>query len=232
MAVAFDAVGPSAAGANAGNNQTATTLTWSHTCTGTNLYLVVGASAGSAAAATGTMTATYNGVAMTVINAARSNNAGAGIGKVFLFGLANPATGANNVVLTSSAAATLSGGSSSYTGVGGLGGNAIASGQSTAPTVSVGATAATSMVVQHCGDGSGFTATSQTLLYRANVNIATSAGNSQGSSAVGGGTITFTDTAPNDDWGVVAVELVQVPPIGAEFPIRVARQAVTRSYSF
>lgn len=90
---------------------TATSITWSHTCTGSNLALVV--------AVFGDLTsdlvtgATYNGVAMTKLGSTQVP----ADRFIYLFGLLNPATGANNVVVSASSSIRLDGVSASYTGV-------------------------------------------------------------------------------------------------------------------
>lgn len=83
-----------------------TTLTYAHTTTGSDRFLFV-----CGYTSDGTLTATYNGTAMTAINAMTIGN-----GQLRLFGLANPSSGANNIVLTSSNSASIFGWSSSYTG--------------------------------------------------------------------------------------------------------------------
>lgn len=102
MAIARDA---SSSATTAG----ATSLTWAHTCTGTDriLILAIGMNADT------TCTATYNGVAMTEIgNAQRS----AGGVKTFLFYLINPSTGSNNIVASFGASTGADSGAVSYTG--------------------------------------------------------------------------------------------------------------------
>ena len=102
MAVTVDAFA-SATGLNI-------TLTFSHTCSGTERYLVVGVSRGLSP---GTITGvTYAGVAMTSIGTS------AGATLVHLWGLIAPATGANDVVVTASAAGNgIVAGAISYNGV-------------------------------------------------------------------------------------------------------------------
>lgn len=85
MAFAFDAA---TAGANG-----ITSVTYPHTCTGSNGLLVV-----NVLEATATVpTVTYNGVALTI-----SDNTGfiTSIGYNYLFYLVAPSTGANNVIVT------------------------------------------------------------------------------------------------------------------------------------
>lgn len=99
MAIAFDAATDGSFGASP--------LTFAHTCTGSDLALFVMCSTNDGV----TPTATYNGVAMTRIASATTT----GGRDSHLFILVNPATGANNVVITASAG-NVFGGASSYTG--------------------------------------------------------------------------------------------------------------------
>ena len=89
-----------------------TTRTWSHTCTGSTLILVV--SSYNATGLDHTTGVTYNGVAMTKINSIAGTPAI--ISAVSMWYLVNPATGANNVVVTSSASDNQAGTSESFTG--------------------------------------------------------------------------------------------------------------------
>lgn len=103
MSIAVDAVGvgPSASGSS---------LTWSHTCTGASLIIIVGV------LTDGTITGvTYNGVSLSLIGSA--NVSGAPSYNNYLYRLVAPATGAHNVVVSTSASATIAGVSASYTGV-------------------------------------------------------------------------------------------------------------------
>lgn len=108
MAIAFDTA------TNGGNSSVGTTLTFSHTCTGSNLRLYVMATGDNTGSATDDITgATYNGVAMTLMN----KTFVAADRYRYLFRLINPATGANSVVITSSTSGGFkSGNSESYTG--------------------------------------------------------------------------------------------------------------------
>ena len=84
MAIAFDAV-------SSGAGNTGTSYTLAHTCTGTDLWLVVMAQRWGAGAIV--LTATYNGVAMSQLWYVAAHKR--------VFGLVAPATGANNIVITS-----------------------------------------------------------------------------------------------------------------------------------
>lgn len=95
---------------------TSATHTFSHTCTGSNVILFVHAFNQSNA---DTITScTYNGVAMTLI----TKQVNSTDRFLYMFYLINPATGANNVVITANTSANnIGGGASSYTGVKQLG---------------------------------------------------------------------------------------------------------------
>lgn len=101
MPIAFDATSTATGAA---------TLTWSHTCTGNSRILFVGVL--DTVAADNVTGATYAGVAMTLI-AKQANSAGQ---YAYLFYLISPATGANNIAVTASAADVLRGDAISYTG--------------------------------------------------------------------------------------------------------------------
>lgn len=103
MAIAFDA-------SSGSKGVGSTTLTWSHTCTGSNRTLIVACSSKTDDYITGV---TYGGVSMTLVD----NIVGVSGGDANrLYVLTNPASGANNVVITSSASIDLVGSAASYTG--------------------------------------------------------------------------------------------------------------------
>lgn len=104
MAIAFDAV------VNASYGGSATlTKTWSHTCTGSDRFLFVNIlNGGTTDLVTGV---TYNGVDMTRIAGQ------AGDFYHSMYGLANPASGANDIVVTCSSSNNIIPNSISYTGV-------------------------------------------------------------------------------------------------------------------
>jgi hypothetical protein len=86
----------------------ATSVTFSHTCTGSDLVLVVNVYV----KADNISTVTYNSVAMTQVAAETSGNP-----RVYTYVLVGPATGAHNVVATGGASTTVIGASSvSFTG--------------------------------------------------------------------------------------------------------------------
>lgn len=105
-AVSFDA-----ASAGGGCTSSCTSLSWSHTTTSTtDRYLLVAVGGDSAGSISGI---TYNGVAMTKL----FGQASGGDGRLYVFGLAAPAAGANTVQVTGSGTFTLTGVSETFTGV-------------------------------------------------------------------------------------------------------------------
>ena len=103
MALVYDATATGTA--------SATSLTYAHTCTGSNLILFVGFSTYDAAEVVTTVT--YNGVAMTQANKKAS---AAGDRWSYLYYLIAPATGANNIVISRSNSGSINSCSTSYTG--------------------------------------------------------------------------------------------------------------------
>ncbi|HEY9413617.1 MAG TPA: hypothetical protein VIQ30_02555 [Pseudonocardia sp.] len=210
-AAVFDAVGPSSAGAT---QSSGTSLTWSHTCTGTNLLLVVGVAIG---AGTDSMTTsvTYNGVAMTSAIKVHAGNSTSGY--IQFFYLLNPATGAHTVAVTLTAAATISAGSVSYTGVDqttpfGTFASAFSGSTGTAVSVAVPSTTSGNPVIDAMAQGSGSNATvggGQTLRWQRATNGASRGGcGAQSTETSAGGTTTMSYTLPfADHWAIVAAEI-------------------------
>lgn len=100
--------------ATASGNASATSVTYSHTCTGSNLGLMVGVSSVTGPGSTYPTGVTYNGVSMTEIAGTRGAQ---GNTATTLFYLLAPATGAHNVVVTFAASAQIVSHSISWTGV-------------------------------------------------------------------------------------------------------------------
>ncbi len=110
MAIAFD-------GATAGTQIGGGTLTFSHTCSGSNLVLFVQACVIHDVSVSSVTGVTYNSVAMTQIGTASSQGSSPGNQSSSLWYLAGPATGANNIVITASNSPfAIVGSSASYTG--------------------------------------------------------------------------------------------------------------------
>ena len=100
MAIAFDAV-------SHGVDGSGTSLSWSHTCTGSNLILFVAALVDTSHTVT---SVTYNGVAMTQIASVDAWT------RTALYYLVAPATGTNTVTITASGNNPIYGRATSYTG--------------------------------------------------------------------------------------------------------------------
>ena len=90
-----------------------TSITYSHTCTGSDRILIVGVCEAGSTSATG-MTVTYNGVSMTAVTGSPKANGTSS--QAWLFYLINPATGANNVVVSWTGSTYMRSISASYTG--------------------------------------------------------------------------------------------------------------------
>jgi hypothetical protein len=205
VAVAFDAVGPSSAGATAVG---ATSVTFAHTCTGSNTLLIVGTAVG--VNGTPVTSATYAGVTMTSFGKVSTNNQNSGF--VEMWYLVAPATGTNNVIITSGNAADFSAGSVSFTGVDqttpvGSPVTAFGDGGVAAPSATVTGTAAGNMVADVVANGANITASTQTQRWLRNTNGNSGAGNGAGSTAAAGGSVTMGYTAVADWWSMIAVEV-------------------------
>lgn len=101
------------AASNAGYQTAQSTYSWSHTCTGSSRYLTVGIAMLSVGGSS-VSSITYNGVAMTKIDAKASVS---GAVRAELWGLVAPATGSNTIAVTLSAALDSIGEAVSFTGV-------------------------------------------------------------------------------------------------------------------
>jgi hypothetical protein len=207
VAVTFDTVGPSAAGASA--TSPTQTLSWNHTCSGTERLLVVGVALGTGNSSGFTAAVTCNGVAMRAVAKANSNNGT--VGFVQLFVLAAPAVGANTVLVTPNVTAdALSCGSVSFNGVDQTTPvitSVAAGGSSAVPSVVVPSTTSGNMIVDGACSGGPLTSSNQTQRWLRNTNTSTGAGNGAGSTAAAGGPVTMSYVATNDWWGIAAVEV-------------------------
>jgi hypothetical protein len=212
MAIAFDAQSNSGA---PGWGASATTLTWSHTCTGSNRILIVGAygymASGGLIAITGV---TYNGVALTKI-AGINGTADALNQNTELWYLIAPATGANNIVITWASSVQFKSGSgmsytdvdqtspidSSATGQSGSTGSASATSQTLTTTVVASNCWLTGIVSARGGVPAAGTATT---LRGTNTSSFSSGGDSNTTVSTGSQSLQWTST--NGAWpgGVIA----------------------------
>jgi hypothetical protein len=109
-AIAFDATTTAS-----GTELSASSASWSHTSTGSNLAMAVGIQITSPTTPTSLSSATYNSVAMTL--ATSSNWSGAVPREVALYYLAAPTTGANSVAVTLDSTHTFNAQAITLTGV-------------------------------------------------------------------------------------------------------------------
>lgn len=186
-------------------------ISWSHTCSGTDRVLLVDACIGTSSGGdTKTTTVTYNGVSMTSIGKRHSDDATAGFVERFL--LVNPASGANTVQLTiNSSAIELIGGAQSFNGASQTAGDYLTTdgaGQGTAAVATAVTPAATSMVMGGHGGGSAFSAVGQTSRYNISGSNSTGCGNLCGNTAPGtGSNVSVTATLGSDNWVSFATEI-------------------------
>ena len=225
MAVAFDAVGPSAAGAgNAGTSP----LTWTHTCGASATALYVGVGVGVGVPGTDshlTITATYNGVAMTALSAGQSSGftgitGNSGMVKVFV--LTSPPTGSAytvSVAVTPGSGNTLNsiaGGSISVTGSATTGTPVQGFAQNVG-SGSIGVTGTTSgnLCLAYVADGTGGEAwTAGTQRFRIDNSTSSAAGAVTGATlAAAGGTTTMSWTMTSDYYGAIAFEAQSGAPV-------------------
>lgn len=175
-----------------------------------------------------TASITYAGVAMTSVGKVH-NGSGTG-GYTELFRLIAPATGANTVTVTLTAAATISAGSVSFTAADQttpLGPVVLAPGSTstgTATSVAVPSTTSGNPVIDVASWGSGSSATPgaapQVQRWQRVTNAATRAGGAAQSTAISpGGTVTLSYTfSPADYWGAIAAEVMPVSGTVAPAP--------------
>jgi hypothetical protein len=200
MAIAFDA-------ASSDRTDGATSLTFSHTCTGSDRLLIVALCVQSGASSP---TATYNGTSMTLVDSITSTWV-----HTYMFRLIAPTTGANNVALSWTGSDAAIGLATSYTGVDQttpLGTSATASGTSTAVTVDV-SSASGELVVdavaydQNCGGQTITVGASQTE--RLNILTVSACGITAGmSTESGAGATTMSWTgSDSQNWTTVGVPL-------------------------
>lgn len=144
-----------------------------------------------------------------------SNNGTSGY--VQMFGLMNPPTGAQTVAVTVSATSTISGGSTSFTGVAGFSTAVTAFGSSAAPAVAITGTNAGNMIVDAVCTGTLITSSTHTNRWLKNTNTSTAAGAGAGSTAASAvGSVTMQYAVTSDFWGIIAVEVQQyVLPVNA-----------------
>lgn len=213
MAVAFDAVGPSSAGAG---SLTATD-TWTHVSVGTTgLAGIVSVAFGSGSTATMAFTlgVTWGGVAMTSLGKVATDNSTTA-GYVQMFGIIAPPTGSQTITVTCTGGTpnSLAAGSISFTGVGSFGTAVTAFGSSAAATVSVTGTSVNNMMVSAVCAGSAISGAGTGVTSRWIKNESTSSGAGEGaggtSPSVASGAVAMPWTISGSDfWGMIGVEAI------------------------
>jgi hypothetical protein len=226
MAVAIDAVSP---GATAATNTGAASLTWTHTVgTGSNQALYVAIIIGFSPADTAhtVSTVTYNGVAMKSVGKVKSDNQE--WGWVEVFRMLAPPQGAHTVAVSVPISVhTLIGGGISLNNVdqttpnGPIGTNNFGNGATATCTAISSATG--NLVIAASSGGSGFSSTTGTKAFSANVDTAGGAGNGYCATYAGSATVTPSFTLTADWWGVVAFNVnatgaVVAVPISEQTP--------------
>lgn len=214
--VAFDAVGPSSAGAS---SSAATTVSWTHTVVGTGSALLVaigvGANPDTGFTVSVRMDPAGANTAMTSLGSLiHSNNATSGF--IALFGLPNVSSGAHVVTGTAAGGtpATLEGGSLSYTGAhptAAFGSQFSGFGNTNAPTVTVTGSASSSRVAGSAVSAANFSAMpSGTSRWIVNTAGTTNAKSQAGGDAASGA---LTWTTSTDWWAAAAVEILAAPAV-------------------
>lgn len=209
MAIALDTT--------SGNNGSAgTTVTFSHTCTGTDLMLVV-----FVAVQSGTPSVTYNGVSMTQVAVESSGNP-----LTYMFVLENPATGAHDVVVTKGSGVQTGANAISFTGAQSYDDTSTAAGNSTSASCTVqtnrssgytvvGVVATNPSSLTYTGSGTAFGARQQNT---ANPNLMACA--YQSFSGGSDNTETWT-LGVSREWSMCGIEIYQVPasfkPVSVQF---------------
>ena len=206
MAVAFDAASSGSVGSSA-------SLTFAHTCTGTNLALIVDVTYYHTAARS-VSGVTYAGVAMTSIGGITRTGFNM---RTEQWKLSAPANGANNVVITMDGTTSeIQAGAISATGAHQTtasltGTQATAQGNSTTPSVAV-TSATNEMVVDSVvADGPGsFTAgTGQTSRW----SLPTGIGGA-GSTEAGAASVTMSWTITSGEWAICGVSIKEAAAAG------------------
>jgi hypothetical protein len=204
--VAFDAVGPSSAGAGCASS--CANLSWSHTVSGSNRILVVVVTM-SDDALTITSVTFNSGGSQTMTSAAKVHSNNGANGYVEMFYLLNPNTGTGTVTVTPSTTTTggMIGGSVSFTGASGVRNATTNFGSAGSPTVSV--TSATgNMVVDGVCNGSPITNSDKTQRWLKNQDSGSGAGNGAESTAAGASSVTMSYTTTSDFWGIIGLDLI------------------------
>jgi hypothetical protein len=223
MAVAFDAVGPSSAGASGTG---VTSLTWTHTGVGSSLAIVAG---GGSTFDSVTTTMTVGGVSATSLG--KIHNGGGTAGFTEAFGIAAVGSGAKTIVWTASGNTDLEGGSTSFTGAAATFAAAFgtpvthaSAGNQTSDTVTVTGTTTGNQVAGLGSAGSAISSfTGQRWLI--NAGSTNAANNAAGGDAAAGGSVGLTLNCASDWIGLVAVEVKAAAAAAIKAPQPISQYA-------
>lgn len=190
-------------------------VTYAHTCTGSNLVLVVVVA--WTASATRTVTGvTYNGVALTQVASARREVTfiDTSVSGVDIWYLINPATGTHNIIATVSAVGTFVwGGGISFTGAhqsSVVGTANTATGTSTAPSVAITSAVGEIVVggVMARADSEGQLTSGDTQKWCSRETAGFNGATNNGATQVGAASVTMDWTSNlNDVWGATGVSI-------------------------
>jgi hypothetical protein len=214
MAVAFDAVGPSSAGAT---SAASAVLSWTHTNVGDGVALVVAVAVGDSNDSGVTISAKLDpaGPNTTIPSLGALIHSGAATaGFVALFGLPNVSSGAHDITVTCSASVdNMKGGSVSFTGADVS--TAFSAQQSftqqgtSTPGITFTGSAAGNMVTAGLAHGQTISSvTAGTSRWIRNVDSNSAAGNGGQATIDAGGSVAITWAATNDWCGIAAVEVL------------------------
>jgi hypothetical protein len=237
MPVALDAVAPGTAGQSAVSGLS---LSWSHTCTGSNRCVFVGFVVGQAGGnfISATMSATYGGTAMTAVVASRLVSGTSNTGRFGFWYLIGPPTGASTINVSVSAGTpdSLIGGSVSFTGVDqatpiGTPVNNNSSADQASCSAAMGTIPTGNMVIDLIGTGSSISSTTQTQRWLKNNSVNSIAGNAAASTAVGAGaaiTMSYAHTLDGDSITGVEIRAAAATPLILQTPqLYTARRRAT-----
>jgi hypothetical protein len=186
-------------------------LSWSHTCTGSSLVLIVDVI--TANAATSASSVKYNNVSMTSIGKQLTDNQASG-GFIERYLLLAPSTGANTVAVTFAAVQdAMIGASLSFTGASQSSSDYTSTtvtnfGSSGTASATVTSPATTSQVIGGCCCGSPVNSCAQTQRWLITASASFGAGCGAGSTTAGtGSNITMSYTVTTDWWGCIGTEI-------------------------
>jgi len=211
VALAFDAVGPSSAGA-AGS---ASTLTWSHTVTGAGNLLLAGVACD--VDATTISSVTWGAAAMTGLFAGAANykhSNGASAGWLAVFKLVNASAGTATITVTFSGASVAEGGSMSFNGADtsvGIGTPQSAVGASATPSLGFTPDTSGNIIAAFLVNGAFINSTTSpgTSRYVNNTGGSNAGGMTAGQTAPStGSTVTLAWGVNSDFFAIVAAEVL------------------------